>query len=179
MAPNLLDLYLAFQRIALHAFGGVLPWARRELVERRSWLSDEEFTEQLGLCQFLPGPNVGNLAVAVGSRFHGVAGAAAAFLGLYILPVAIVLVLGGVYARYRALPTLSGALDGIAAVAAGLIAAMAIKMARPLLRRKRKPWHAPVFVMLTFGAVGALRLPLVWAMPLLAAASILLAPDEA
>jgi len=177
MPPTLLDLYLAFQRIALHAFGGVLPWARGELVERRGWLCDEEFTEQLGLCQFLPGPNVGNLAVAVGSRFHGIPGAAAAFLGLYLLPVTLVLILGASYAHFRMLPALHGALDGIASVAAGLIAAMAVRMAQPLLRQKR--WHAVAFIALAFAAVGVWRMPLVWAMPLLAAIGILCAKDDA
>ncbi len=172
MPPTLLQLFLAFQSVALHAFGGVLPWARRDLVERRGWLSGEEFTELLGLCQFLPGPNISNLSIAVGSRFHGVRGAAAAFLGLYTLPVAIVLLLASGYARYRTVPAMQGALDGIAAVAAGLIAAMAVKMALPILARRR--WSGPLVIGLTFIAIGLLRLPLLGAMTALALVGVLL-----
>ena len=164
--PTVIDLYLCFQNISLRAFGGVLPWARRELVERRGWLSSEEFTESLGLCQFLPGPNISNLSIAVGSRFHGVQGALAAFLGLYALPIVIVLGLAELYARYGALPAVAGALNGIASAAAGLILAMALKMARPLWRGRN--WTGLGVMALTFAAVGVLRLPLLWALPALA-----------
>ena len=55
-------------------FGGVLPWARRMLVEQRRWLTAEEFTEVLSLGQFLPGGNIVNMSVVIGQRFHGVPG---------------------------------------------------------------------------------------------------------
>src|SRR3989442_6036116 len=43
----------------------------RSLVEKRRWLSAEEFTDVLSLCQLLPGPNIVNVAVCVGARYHG------------------------------------------------------------------------------------------------------------
>lgn len=168
--PSLLDLFIAFQVCALHAFGGVLPFARRELVEKRHWLTAEEFTETLGLCQFLPGPNISNLSIAVGKRFHGTRGAVAAFVGLYGLSMIIVLGLALIYQRYGQLPSAQGALNGIAAVAAGLILAMAIKMAIPQLQQRR--WLPPLFMAITFLAVGLLRLPLLLTLPALAFASI-------
>lgn len=174
--PTLLDLFIAFQTCALHAFGGVLPFARRELVEKRRWLTPEEFTETLGLCQFLPGPNISNLSIAVGGRFHGVRGAAAAFAGLYGLSIVIVLCLGLLYQHYGSLPSAQGALNGIAAVAAGLIVSMAFKMAVPQLKQKR--WQAPLFMGITFVAIGLLRLPLLLALPSLAFASIALSKDQ-
>lgn len=169
-APSLLELFLAFQTCALYAFGGVLPFARRELVEKRAWLTEQEFTETLGLCQLLPGPNISNLAIAVGKRFGGLKGAVATFVGLYGLSIIIVLGLALFYTRYGKLPVMAGALNGIAAVAAGLILAMAIKMAIPQLQEKR--WLPPIFMALSFVAIGLLRLPLLWALPLLAITSI-------
>lgn len=171
--PRLREIFLAFQTCALHAFGGVLPFARRELVDKRGWLGEDEFTEILGLCQFLPGPNISNLAIAVGSRFRGIPGAVAAFLGLYILPVIIVLTIATAYAKYGALPAMQGALNGIAAAAAGLILAMAVRMARPLLQQRR--WLGLGFVAVTVLAIGLFRLPLLWVLPTLAVVGTLLA----
>ena len=174
--PSLFELFIAFQTCALHAFGGVLPFARRELVEKRRWLTEQEFTETLGLCQFLPGPNISNLSIAVGKRFGGFKGAAAAFIGLYGISIVIVLLLALIYGHYGRVPAMQGALNGIASVAAGLILAMALKMALPQLKQRR--WRPPLFMALTFIAIGLLRLPLLWALPLLAVGSIWLVRES-
>src|SRR5438477_4354021 len=102
------ELFLAFLLIAMAGFGGVLPWARRMLVEKKGWLSDEEFTETLSLCQSLPGPNIVNVSIVVGSRFFGAKGAVAALTGLVAAPVAIVIVLGALYGRFGELSQLRG-----------------------------------------------------------------------
>lgn len=100
-APGNAELFLGFLWLGLIGFGGVLPMARSMLVERRRWLSSEQFTELLGLCQFLPGGNVINLSVAVGMEFRGLRGALCALLGLISAPTAIVVGLGVVYARFQ------------------------------------------------------------------------------
>ena len=64
-------LFLTFSRITLSSFGGAMFWARRALVERQRWLTEQEFVELLSLGQLLPGPNVLNLTVMVGYRFAG------------------------------------------------------------------------------------------------------------
>ena len=152
------DLLLGFAQIAVLAFGGVLPWARYMIVERRGWLEPQEFTDTLALCQLLPGPNIVNMAVAIGARFRGIPGALSALAGLLVLPIAIVLALATLYARYAALPAVNGALAGMAAAAAGLIVAMAMKIAEPMLRARF--WRTAPFVLLTFVAVAVLRVPL-------------------
>lgn len=170
--PSLLDLYLCFQGIALRSFGGVLPWTRRALVEEKKWLSPDEFDDLLGLCQFLPGPNVGNLTIVVGSRFQGIPGAIAALLGLTVIPVAIVIGLGVLYRQYGQIPLVRGIIDGTAAAAAGLIGGMALKMAKPL--QARRSLRGLLFVVLTFIGVGLLRWPLAEVMLVLAPLSILM-----
>jgi chromate transport protein ChrA len=95
--PALKELFLRFTQISLSGFGGVMPFARRMLVEERRWLSAEEFTDVLSLCQLLPGPNIVNVAVCVGARYHGVRGAVAAFAGLMTAPFFIMLALGALY----------------------------------------------------------------------------------
>jgi chromate transporter len=157
-APSVAGLFLGFARIAAFAFGGVLPWARYVLVEQRAWLTPDEFTDTLALSQLLPGPNIVNMSIAVGARYHGPVGSLAAVLGIMALPVALVLFLATFYARFADLPAVGGALGGMAAAAAGLLVAMSAKLGEPLLRRRF--WAAAPFVAATFVAVAFLRLPL-------------------
>ena len=119
-------------------------------------MTGEEFNTLLGLCQFLPGPNVINLAVIVGKRYRGVAGAIVAPVGLLAGPLAIVLLLALLYDRYGSLPVAQSMLRGIAAVGCGLLFAMAWRMGAAL---KDKPVFLP-FTVLTVAAIAWLRWPL-------------------
>lgn len=156
--------------LGLTSFGGALPFARRMLVEQRRWLSDSEFTHLLGLCQFLPGGNVINLSVAVGLQFRGVRGACAALLGLIAVPTLVVVGLGIVYSRYQNNLLLQHAFAGLAAAAAGLLIATAIKVAKPL---RNKPLLIGI-ALAFFSAIALLRLPLLATMLILVPVSILL-----
>jgi chromate transporter len=158
-APSKAELFLGFLGIAVVAFGGVLPWARYVLVERRRWLTPDEFTDVLGLGQLLPGPNIVNVSIAIGNRFHGALGSLIAFAGLMGAPVAIVLALAALYARFAENPQVRSALVQVAAAAAGLVIAMALKLAVPLLRQ-RFATAAP-FVALTFIGIAVMRWPLI------------------
>lgn len=152
-----------------------MPWARWLIVERRGWLDAAEFTDVLALAQFLPGPNVGNLSVILGARFHGARGAAVALLALFALPAACVVVLGALYDRFSTHPAVARALPGLAAAASGLIVATAIKIALPL--RGRGP--APLAVAAaTLGLVVLLRLPLPLVLLLMVPVSIALAARQ-
>lgn len=154
--PDLKALFLGFSAVGLSGFGGVLPFARRMLVEERRWLSAEEFNEQLGLCQFLPGPNVVNLAVVVGKRYHGLAGALLAPLGLLAGPFLIILLLGLLYDTYGSLPLAQGLLRGVAAAGCGLLFATAWRMGAAI-REKRVFLPFAVLVVL---AIAGLRWPM-------------------
>ena len=167
VGPDLKALFLGFSSVGLSGFGGVLPFARRMLVEERRWMSAEEFNAQLGLCQFLPGPNVINLAVVVGKRHRGLAGAVVAPLGLLAGPLAIVLVLALLYDRYGSLPPVQGMLRGIAAVGCGLLFAMAWRMGAAI---RDKAYFLP-FTALTVTAIALLR----WPMPSVMVAGLVLA----
>lgn len=151
-----LALFIAFSQLALSGFGGVLPWAHRTLVERKGWLTQREFVETLALGQLLPGPNIGNMAVMIGYRYAGYAGALAAIAGLFGGPFMIIIAVGLLYSSYGALPLVQHALAGMSAVAAGLVLATGFKMASTLKRHWR-PW---MFTALALAGVGALRWPL-------------------
>jgi chromate transporter len=169
-SPTVFDLFTGFFMIGVCGFGGVLPWARRMIVEQRKWLTPAEFTDMLGLCQFLPGGNIMNLTIALGSRFRGVPGALACFLGLMAAPVAIVIGLGVIYDRYADLPPVRRAFVALSAAAASYMLASAWKIAAPLLGR---PLAVAVAVC-TFLVIAVLRLPLQAALPVLAIGSTFL-----
>lgn len=144
-------LFRGFARVGLSGFGGVLPWARRLLVDTERWLTAEEFNILLGLCQFLPGPNVINLAVAVGVRFCGWRGAIAAALGLMLGPFLIALLLGLLYARYGEIPAVQSVLYGVTLVGAGLIIATGLRMALNVKQHAvYLPFTLAAFVALVF-----------------------------
>ncbi|MDQ1077955.1 chromate transporter [Pseudoroseomonas cervicalis] len=178
--PRLAELFTGFLGLGLIGFGGVLPLAHRMLVERRRWVSAGEFTDLLSLCQFLPGGNIINLSVAIGLRFHGVAGACAALAGLITAPTLIVVALGMVYDRYQDDPQIRHLFAGLAAAGTALLIAMAVKMLRPLWRpgQGKGPaqwqWRGLCIVLLCFVAIALLRLPLLPTMLVLAPLSIAL-----
>jgi chromate transporter len=169
--PGLAELFAGFFTIGVCGFGGVLPWARWMIVEKRRWMTAAEFADLLGLCQFLPGGNIINVSIAVGARFRGMAGSAAAFVGLMAAPMAIVIALGVFYDRYSGLPMVHRAFAGLAATAAALVLATALKIATPLRSRPAGVAIAVVTVI----AIAILRWPLAPVLVGMTALSMLLA----
>jgi chromate transporter len=128
------QLFISFNKIGMSGFGGVLPWARHTLVERDKILTSEEFSAILGICQIVPGPNIVNLAVCVGSRFAGAKGAFASVMGLTLGPIILVMLLAVLYDHYSYLDSVKGILRGISAVGVGLVASTGLKMLQDELR---------------------------------------------
>ena len=168
---SLADLFVAFTSLALHGFGGVLPWAQRTLVEDRRWLSREEFLEVLAFGQLLPGPNIINVGIIIGHRYFGWRGSVVAVTGLVLFPAVIVLTAGAVYSQFVTVPAVQKALSGMAAVAAGLIIAMALKLA--WAQRRRWPWLS--FGVASFVGLALLRWPLLQVLAMTVPIAVLLA----
>jgi chromate transporter len=155
------DLFFSFTRLALQGFGGVLAVAQVELVENRRWLTREQFLELLSASQVLPGPNVVNLAVMFGDRCFGTRGALAALAGLMLVPLAIVTALTLAYDRFAAVPAVAGALRGMAAVAAALVLATALKLVGTLRDNRMGRALCVAVAAASFAAIALARLPLV------------------
>jgi chromate transporter len=130
---SLADLFFSFTILALQGFGGVLAVVQRELVERKGWLTQEEFTEELAVAQIMPGPNVVNLSLVIGARYFGMPGAAAALAGMLAIPLLLIIALALVHSQFADHPGVAGA-PGMAAVSAGMIAATGVKLATSLKR---------------------------------------------
>ena len=155
------ELFFAFNRMALQGFGGVLAVAQHELVERKRWLSRQQFVEMLSLSQVLPGPNVVNLALMLGDRYFGWRGALSALAGMLLVPLVIVLVLTAAYAELSGIEVVAGALRGMGAVAAGLVIATAFKLIGTLRTNRLGLPLAAAFSIATFVMIALLRWPLV------------------
>jgi chromate transporter len=152
------ELFTEFARLTLHSFGGALFWSRRMLVEKRRWLSEQEFVEMLALAQLLPGANGVNLAVIVGYRFAGLRGALASIAGFVGAPLLIIVGIAVFYQQFGSLAVVKDALSGMSSVAVGLLIATAAKLTSVLGIRWR-PW---LFVLLAFAGVGLMRWPLIF-----------------
>jgi chromate transporter len=157
-APTLAELFVAFAKISLSGFGGVLAWARRMMVEERRWMTPEQFNEVYALCSFLPGGNIINFSIIIGGRFRGPLGSAVALTGLLGPPMILILIIGAIYAHYGDLPVLRRALTGVAAAAAGLMLATVAKMLQPLFRNRAAVGLA--IALATFLAIAVMRWPL-------------------
>ncbi|MFS2003152.1 chromate transporter [Duganella sp. CT11-25] len=171
---SLLDLFLSFTILALQGFGGVLAVIQRELVERKRWLTQEEFVEDFAVAQIMPGPNVVNLSLMIGDRYFGLRGAMAALAGMLCVPLLLVLVLAVLHSHYSHHPGVAGALRGMAAVSAGMLAATGIKMAGALVRHPLPLWVSALAILLCVAFVVVLKLPLAYTLLILGGVTVTL-----
>lgn len=156
------DLFWSFTRLALQGFGGVVAIVQRELVDNKQWLTREEFLEDWAVAQILPGANVVNLSLMIGDRYFGLRGALVALAGMLSFPLLGVLTLAVVFAGVSDLPSVQGALRGLGAVAAGMIAATGLRLMSALNNNIMGTGVCWLLAALTFVAIGVLRLPLIW-----------------
>lgn len=156
--PSVPALFLAFAKMSVAGFGGVLYWARRAIVDQHRWLSADEFNETYALCHFLPGPNIVNFSMVFGARLRGIVGGIAAFAGLLVPPMLIMTALAAVYSRYGEIESLRRILAGISCAAVGLLIANVLRMAMPLVERRDVVGGA--LLAIVFVAIGIMRLPL-------------------
>jgi chromate transporter len=158
---SLWELYWGFLSIGARSFGGVLPWAHRVMVEEKRWLAPADFAEVVALCQFLPGPNIGNASVVLGRRWFGLPGALAAFLGLMALPFFWVLGLAALYADFSSMPAVKAVVTGVGVAGAGLFLGTAFKLGKPLAKKPA----GLALVAACFLAAALARITLLYVLP--------------
>ena len=156
------ELFVSFTWLALQGFGGVFAVVQRELVEKKRWMTPAQFVEDWAVAQILPGPNMVNFCLMIGGRYFGLGGALASLAGLMLAPLCVVLLLAMAFGSISETTWAQGALRGMGAVSAGLIAATGIKLTSAL---KHNPMGQPVclaLILATFVCVGVMRWPLIW-----------------
>ena len=149
--------------IGLQSFGGgaaTLYLIRREAVERRGWLTDEEYARYWGICQIAPGINILGLVILIGWQLSGAVGAALALAGLLLPSAAITILLTALYSRIEQVPLVQAALRGVLPATVGLGLLLAVGMLRPLMSASRKEGRASLAVALTLllGSILAVAL---------------------
>lgn len=162
LPTSIADLFWSFSWLALQGFGGVLAVVQRELVEKKQWLTREEFLEDWAVAQILPGPNVVNLSLMIGDRYFGMRGALAALAGMLTFPLLIALTVAALFAGIADMPQVQGALRGMGAVAAALITATGLKLIAALKQNTMGMLACWALAAITFVAIGVLRIPLLW-----------------
>ena len=171
---SLRELFWAFTWLALQGFGGVLAVVQREMVDRRGWITNEEFIEDWAVAQILPGPNVINLSMMIGDRYFGLRGAITAVLGMLTIPMLLVISLAVVYAQFSSIPQVAGALRGMGAVAAGLVIGAGFRLASALKKHPLGKLTCIVFSVITFACMALWRWPLGWILPVVGGAACVL-----
>jgi chromate transporter len=153
------EMFMVFARIGLTSFGGGLSaWIYREVVDRRSWLTEDEFLAGLTLAQILPGPNVINISIYIGQRLRGTVGSLTAALALLLPPMVVAVLLLALFRNFGDVVWLHDLLEGIAAGAIGLTFSVGYRAARHAAKTNR--W-APAILALVFISIGVLRWPLI------------------
>jgi chromate transporter len=164
----LLEIFWSFLKIGAFTFGGgyaMIPLIQHEVINRRGWLSEEEFVELLTIAQTAPGPIALNTAVFVGYKFHGYWGALAAVLGVVVPSFAIILVVAMFFAGIRNNVWVDAAFKGMRPAVVALIVAPVVSLSRNLSWWKLVMaaliavliWHwgfSPIWFLLVGGVVG-------------------------
>lgn len=157
-AATLMQVLLSFLKIGGSAFGGsTQALVFREVVNRRRWMSDQQFLTGQAIAQVLPGANPVNLALYVGLQVRGGLGAAAAVLGMIAPAFCIILFMGFAYRELSGQPATHFVLGGVAAAGVGATLAMGFKIVRKM---PRKIWPAAISLAV-FAAIGLFRLPMI------------------
>jgi chromate transporter len=159
-STGLADLFMQFLLIGAVSFGGgIIAYERILLVEKRKWLSPDEFMAYLAISQTMPGLNSVNLAVLVGDHLRGKLGALIATVGLLLPGSIFVLGIGIVYANNTDHPLANLILAGIAAAATGLLAAITYRIGIDQWQHLKS--LAIIVVTFLLMSVAKLSLPLV------------------
>jgi chromate transporter len=168
---SLLSIYTVFFQIGLMSFGGgLVSWIHRDIVTVRGWMTDQEFLSGVALSQVLPGVNSTNTSIFVGQHLRGPIGASVALVAMLTGPFIAVLLVAFGYKWLSGLPGFAPAIEGVAAVALGMLARLGIQAGRSAMRGV-----VPVLVMLcTFLAVGVLHWPMLAVVAVLAPLSVIL-----
>lgn len=152
------EMFLAFAALSLQSFGGSVAFIERTVVQKKRWLSGQDFLGLYGISQVLPGPSGVSFCVLLGDRFFGLRGALATVAGFLLLPAVIVLSITALFQQFHDLPRVQGALHGMGAAAVGVIASTALRLGRNL----RGNHIGAGVAALAFAAVGLARVPVAW-----------------
>jgi chromate transporter len=136
LPPTRREAFRFWLQLGFISFGGPagqIAIMHREVVERRGWLDDRAFMHALNFCMLLPGPEALQLAIWIGWRLHGTAGAIVAGVCFIVPAMLLLLGLSFVYALHGDVPAVAAVLLGLKATVIALIAQALLRLARRAL----------------------------------------------
>jgi chromate transporter len=168
-AVSLLKIFWVFLYIGATSFGGgVVAYLRSHLVDSQEWLDDDQFLASLEIAETVPGLISTNVAVIVGNRLAGAAGAIVAVVGTVIPGAIAIFLLGLIYAHFKSNPDVAAGLHGVSAAAVGLILAVTLQIGH----RELKLGSDMAILAAAFVLVGVLHISLVPVLVVLAPIAI-------
>ena len=127
------ELFYSFFKIGTFTIGGgyaMIPLMEQEIVDRRGWLSREEFLNQLALSQSMPGVLAVNMATGLGYRLRGLRGAFSAIAGNIVMPVLFIITLAMLFRHFRDHSFVERFFMGVRPAVVALIAAPVFRLAQ-------------------------------------------------
>ena len=163
------SLFRVFFLIGLMSFGGgLVSWIHREVVDQRRWMTSAEFLSGMSLSQVLPGVNSTNTSIFVGQRLRGFVGAAVSVGAMLLGPFVVILLAGMTYKTLLGVTGFPAVVEGVGAVAMGLLTRLGIQAARTV-----KLGIVPaVATLVTFVGVGLLQWPMLAVVAVVAPLSV-------
>ena len=128
-----LQLFLTYFKIGTFTLGGgyaMLPLIQREIVERKHWISEEEFVNMIALAQAAPGLIAVNSAIFIGWRCGGWKGVLGAVLGAVLPSFVIILTIAMIFSEWKNYPAVEAIFKGIRPAVVALIVAPLVGMAK-------------------------------------------------
>lgn len=170
-SASLWELFVEFLLIGAVSFGGgIIAYERILLIDKRKWLTADQFMATLAISQTMPGLNSVNLAVLAGNHLRGTRGAIAAAIGLMIPGSLFVLIAGVAYSEGADHPLINVLLAGVAAGATGLLAAITYKIGTNHFRHIK----SLAIIVVTFMLMSVFKLSLIWVLCIMGPISLYL-----
>ena len=168
--PSIIRIFLVFLKIGTFAFGGVysmLSFFEKELVEKRKWITHEDYLESIAIGQMTPGAPIVNTGICIGYRLKKMRGALASTTGQIVTGTVVAILLAVFYMQTKEHPILRPIMKGIGAAVVGLLFSIIFTMSRKTLKDYRTLLVAvaafillalfklsPIGIILTAGAAG-------------------------
>ncbi len=155
-----LNLLFGFMTVGMIGFGGIANALFHVVVDKRKWLTAEEYTMTFGLAQILPGAAPINTSIMIADRFQGFPGIVCAIGGLLCVPLTSLVMLALLYDHFADVPEVHYGTVASVAAAAGLSLGVALKASFRVLRSAPKI----LIAIASFVAIGIFRVPMIPAM---------------
>ena len=156
MPTSLFKLFVTFFRIGLFTFGGgyaMIPLIESDVVQRNRWVGREDFVDLLAVAQSAPGVFAVNIAVFIGYKLRGKAGALAASFGCVLPSVVIILLIALFFRQFRHIELVNNIFMGLRPAVVALIAVPVFSVAKSAKLGWSTVW-IPVLSALLIVALG-------------------------